>query len=227
MFARDCFKVLGLVCLVLPFTGCSSSTVDAITVTPTLTDFDGTGGHVQMTAIATINHGAHPSTYVDVTDQVKWSTPLSSVATISSSGYVTMVGLGLTQITGSMNGFGGVVSGSGTVCSEIAGATTGITCPTLTAGDQPAKKISLIQASKGSAAPGESRQFMAVRTSANGAQEDLSDKVKWTSSDNAVATVNESGMVTAIGHGTATIIASVTNPDRTVVGIAANFRVTN
>jgi hypothetical protein len=228
MFARDCFKALGLICVVLPFVGCSSTTIDAITVTPTTTDFQGTGGHVQLTAIATVNHGAHPATYENVTDQVSWSTPLASVVSISTSGYVTIVGTGLTQVTGTMSGYGGPISGSATVCADnpsTSGTSTGFTCPSVSSSDRPAMKISLIQASRESAAPGETRQFEAVRTAANGEQENLTDTIKWTSSDDKVATVNESGVVTAVGRGTATIIASMTNADRTVVAVAANFKV--
>ena len=106
MFSRNSFKALGLVCLLLPFTACTSTTIDAITVTPTVTDFDGAGGTVQLTAMATINHGGHPSTYENVTDQVTWSTPLAQVAKVNSSGFVTIVGLGLTQITATVSGFG-------------------------------------------------------------------------------------------------------------------------
>ena len=225
MFSRDCFKMLGLVCLVLPFTACSSTSVDAIVVTPTLTDFDGVGGHVQMTATATINHGSHPATYEDVTDQVKWSTPLAGVASINSTGYVTVGGLGLTQITGTMSGFQGVVSGSGTVCATVVGSATAVTCPSVTAADRRSTRLSLVQSTRSAATPGETRQFTAIRTSSDGAQEDLSDHVKWTSSDESVAIVNQSGQVIAVGHGMATIMAAVTNPDRTVVATATNLTV--
>jgi hypothetical protein len=225
MFRHDCFKMLGLVCLVLPFTACSSTTVDAIVVTPTVTDFDGVGGHVQMTAMATINHGSHPATYENVTDQVTWSTPLAAVASINSTGYVTIVGLGLTEVTGTMNGFQGVVSGSGTVCATIPNSATAITCPSVSTSDRRSTRLSLVQSSKTAATPGETRQFTAIRTSDDGAQEDLTDRVKWTSSDESVATVNQSGQVTAVRHGMATIMAALTNPDRTVVATATNVTV--
>jgi trimeric autotransporter adhesin len=225
MFGRHCLKALGLICLVLPFTGCTSTNVDAVVVTPTVTDFQGVGGHVQLTAIATINHGSHPATYEDVTDEVTWSTPLTAVAHVSSSGYVTIVGLGLTQITATINGYQGVVSGNTTVCAEVPGSTTTITCPSVSASDRPASKLSLVQTSRSAARLGETRQFTAVRTSTAGDQEDLTDSVKWTSSDESVATVSKSGMVTGIGQGSATIMASVTNADRTVVASATNYTV--
>ena len=225
MFSRNSFKALGLICLVLPFTACSSTTIDAIVVTPTVTDFDGVGGYVQLTAMATINHGSHPSTYENVTDQVTWSTPLPQVASISSTGKVTIVGLGLTQITATVSGFGGPVSGSGTVCAEIPGTTTTITCPSVTTARQSPVRLSLVQSTRAAATPGETRQFTAMRTSLEGAQEDLTDNVQWTSRSESVATVSKSGMVTAVGPGMATIMAAQTNADRTVVATATEFKV--
>ena len=227
MFGRDSLKVLGLICLVLPFTGCSSTQIDAIAVTPTTTNFEGLGGHVQLTAIATINHGAHPATYEDVTDQVSWSAPLPQILTISSTGNVTITGTGITQVVGTINGFPGVVSGNATVCAQLVNPPAGgFTCasdggPTVRRGT----KLSVVQNVKEPATPGETRQFMAVRTSGEGGQQDLTDSVTWTSSDKSVATVNESGMVTALSHGTTTIMASVTNSDRTVVAAAVNLNV--
>ena len=227
MFGRDSLKVLGLICLVLPFAGCSSTQIDAITVTPTTTNFAGLGGHVQLKAIATINHGAHPSTYEDVTDQVSWSTPLPQILTISSSGNVTIIGTGITQVVGTINGYPGVVSGDATVCAQLINPPTGgFTC----SGDggpafRRGARLSLVQGVKEPATPGETRQFMAVRTSVDGGQRDLTDSVIWTSSDESVATVNESGTVTALNLGTTTIMASVTNSDRTVVAAAANLKV--
>jgi hypothetical protein len=224
MFGRDSLKVLGLICLVLPFIGCSSTQIDAITVTPTTTTFDGLGGHVQLKAIATINHGGHPATYEDVTDQVSWSTPLVSVLTISSTGDVTITGTGLTQVIGTINGFPGVVSGSATVCAQLVNPPSGgFTCAGASAAVKRVTKFSLVQSVQAPAAPGETRQFLAVRTSDEGGQQDLTGSVTWTSSDQSVATVNESGMVTALSHGTTTIMASVTNSDRTVVAAAANL----
>ncbi len=225
MFSRNSFRALGLICLVLPFTACTSTTIDAITVTPTVTDFDGASGHVQLTAMATINHGGHPSTTENVTSLVTWSTPLPQVAQVNSSGYVTVVGLGLTQITATVSGFGGPVSGNSTVCAEIPGSTTTITCPSVTTARQSPSRLTLAQPTREAATPGETRQFFARRTSLEGAQEDLTGSVKWTSSDESVARVSESGMVTAVGPGSATIMAAVTNEEKTVVAAATELKV--
>lgn len=226
MFGRTCFGALGIACLLLPFTGCSSSEIDAITVSPTVTDFEGPSGNVQLTAIATIGHGAHPSTYEDVTDLVTWSTPLPQVASANSSGYVTVVGLGLTSIKASTNGFTGVVSGTTTICAEPAGTanTSGITCPAVTGSFRPKTRLSLVRGQRAVGGPGEVVQFQVLGTSRdNGTQEDLTNSVKWSSSDDSVATVSSTGLVTGVGKGSATIMATLTNEDKTAVAAGANF----
>jgi hypothetical protein len=214
-------------CLVLLFTGCAATGIDAVTVSPTLTDFEGAGGSVQLTAIATIDHGNHPATYEDVTDQVTWTTPLEQVAHVNSSGYVTIVGLGITQITATANGSIGVVSGSSTVCAEIPGSTSGITCPAITAAVKPATALSLVRGVRTVSMPGEIVQFRVIGTSRDtGAKDDLTDGVTWSSTDESVATVSRSGLVTGVGQGTATIMATLTSADKTAVAAAATFTVT-
>jgi Bacterial Ig-like domain (group 2) len=231
MFGRYCFRALGLICLVLPFTGCTSSGIDAITVSPTLTDFEGSG-NVQLTAIATIGHGSgHPATYEDVTKLVTWSTPLEEVANVSSSGYVTIVGYGVTPINATINGFTGVVSASATVCSATPSTVTGssaITCPAITTPSlRPKTRLSLVRGVRTAGMPGEVVQFRVIGTSRDsGAQEDMTENVKWSSTDESVATVSRSGLVTAAGKGHATIMATLTNEDKTAVAAAAQFTVT-
>jgi trimeric autotransporter adhesin len=227
MLGRDCLKVLGLVCLVLPFSGCNATGIDAITVSPTVTDFEGAAGTVQLTAIATIGHGpGHPATYKNVTNEVTWSTPLTQVASVNTTGFVTIVGLGLTQINATVNGFTGVVSGNATVCAEVPGSTTTITCPSVGGAERPRTRLSMVRGERAVGMPGDVLQFRVNGTFGdNDAQEDMTDSVKWTSSDESVATVSSSGLVTGVGRGRATIMAILTNPDRTAVAAATTFTV--
>src|SRR5580704_11330964 len=194
MLGRDCLKVLGLVCLALPFSGCNATGIDAITVSPTVTDFEGAGGTVQLTAIATIGHGSgHPATYENVTKEVTWSTPLTQVASVNTSGFVTVVGLGLTQVNATVNGYTGVVSGAATVCAEIPNSTTTITCPSVSGADRPRTRLSLVRGERTVGMPGEVLQLRVNGISGeNEAQEDMTDSVKWTSSNESVATVSNS-----------------------------------
>jgi hypothetical protein len=229
MFGRNCFKALGLICLALPFTGCTSSGIDAITVSPTLTDFEG-HGNVQLTAIATIGHGSgHPATYEDVTKLVTWSTPLAGVADVSTSGYVTMVGYGITPINATINGFTGVVSSNATVCSATPNTTGAgaIVCPALaTPTFQPKTRLALVRGERSVGTPGEVVQFRVNGISHDsGASEDMTERVVWSSTDESVATVSKSGLVMATGKGKATIMATLANEDKTAVAAAAEFTV--
>jgi uncharacterized protein YjdB len=226
MRGRVLLMFAGSVCLALPFTGCSSTQVDAITVTPTSTNFEGLGGSVQMRAIGTVNHGAHPPTYEDITDQVSWSTPLASVMKVTSSGLVTAIGEGSTQVVATIQGYGGVVSGDATICAQATSATNGsFTCAASTGSVRRPLSLSFGHNERQTATPGEARQFKVTGTSASGEQQDFTDKVKWSSSDESVATVDKFGGVTALGGGKTTIMASVTQADRTVVSVATELTV--
>src|SRR5580658_8514122 len=88
MFARDCFKVAGLICLVLPFTGCTNNQVGSITVTPATQSLT-IGQTVQFTATGMIGHGTHPPTSTNETNSVTWSSSAPTVATVSASGLAT------------------------------------------------------------------------------------------------------------------------------------------
>ena len=56
---------------------------------------------------------------------------------------------------------------------------------------------------------GQVYQFIATAILATGGSNDISNSVSWTSSNTAVATINSSGLVTAIGPGTTIISATV------------------
>jgi uncharacterized protein YjdB len=226
MRGRVFLMFAGSVCLALPFAGCSSNQVDAITVTPTTTNFQGLGGSVQMKAIGTVNHGAHPPTYEDITDRVAWSTPLASVMKVTPAGLVTVIGEGSTQVVATMQGYGGVVSGDATICAQPTNATNGsFTCSAATGSVRRPLNLSFGHIEGQSATAGETRQFTVTGTSASGEQRDVTDKVKWTSSDESFATVDNFGGVTALSRGKSTIMASVTQADRTVVSVATELTV--
>ncbi len=107
--------MLVLCLVVLPRVPCFwrfSPTTENITIC-------GSGGDhpVQLTAIGTINHGTHPATYKDLTNVATWTTSFASVATVSSTGVVTVTPssngwTGNATITATVQGFGGPISGS-------------------------------------------------------------------------------------------------------------------
>jgi len=209
-----------ILCLAVPFIGCiGSNEVDAISVTPAAVDFGGTGLQVQLTAVATIGHGSHPSTFENVTDQATWSTASKDVAVVSISGVVTSTGPGSTiPVTASMQGFTGYVSGSSLIT---------VTLPTAATSDlEHGTPLSIVQGSQTTAMRGETRQFTAIRVSgATGVREDLTDSVTWGSANPAIASVSKSGLVTGLNPGATTITATTTNPDKSVVIAAAPFKV--
>jgi uncharacterized protein YjdB len=56
---------------------------------------------------------------------------------------------------------------------------------------------------------GETEQFTATGTLSGGGTEDLTDQVTWTSSDNSWATINATGLATAVSPGSVTISAAL------------------
>ena len=220
MFDRIRLGTLLFICLVVvvPFTGCgSSTTVDSIAVTPSTVNFTGVGGSSQLTATGTIGHGSHPATTENVTNLVTWTTSSADVATVTAAGLVTAVGPGSIQITASMNGFGGVISGSATVTVAVTGGVGTNTDVT---------SLTIIPSSQSVASPGQTSQFIAIGTTSSGATENLTSQAAWISSNAQVAQLGASpGLFTGEGQGTATITAIFTNLDKTVAAGTATLTV--
>ena len=121
MLNRFCFGALLLACLALTFTGCTTSGLDSIQVTPATASLVVGGATLQLTAMGTFGNGAHP-TRQEITSQVTWTSTITGVATVSSSGVVTAVSAGTTNITASAQGFNGPLSASATITVTGAGA---------------------------------------------------------------------------------------------------------
>lgn len=114
---------------------------------------------------------------------VKWSSSNKDVATVSSSGKITAVGVGTATIT----------------CKSSDNSKKKATCKvTVTP-----VKVTSVALSKSSATiyPGKSVTLKATISPSNAANK----KVKWTSSNSNVATVDSSGVVRGIKSGSATI----------------------
>ncbi len=139
------------------------------------------GSSVQLTAAPLDSEGGLLSGRV-----VTWSSSDESVALVSPDGLVTGVSVGEATITASSEG----VEGTATV--------------TVTA--IPIAQFALTPESL-LLAEGESSQLVADTQDADGGS--LSDRaISWASSDNSIADVSSSGVVTAISAGTATISAT-------------------
>ena len=133
---------------------------------------------------------------------VTWGSSNPAVATVSSSGLVTAVAAGTAQITATSEGQSG--SATYTVNSPppppapVASVTVSVTSSSLT--------------------PGQTTQ--ATATTRDASNNVLTGRaVTWNSSNNAIATVSTSGLVTAVAAGTAQITA-------TSEGVSGNTTVT-
>jgi len=138
----------------------------------------------QFTALGTYNDGST----ADLTSLVSWSSSSTAIATITPKGMVSSVAGGTTNISASLANVSQTTSLSVTVPTIVSIAVTPVG---LTLGI------------------GINQQFVATATYSDGSSDDLSSAVTWTSSTPAVATVNNSGLVTTVAAGSSTITATV------------------
>ncbi len=214
MLRRVCMPVLLSIGLAMFVAGCGSSTeVDSITISPT-EDTLGPNATVQLTAIGTIGHGQHPAGHQDITSIATWSSSIPGVASVSASGLVTGHNAGVTAITASIQGFGGLITSNTATVTVVNPA-------------GPLISLAVDPVSQGANAIGQTAQFLAIASETSGATVDVTNQSKWTSSDPAVATINAStGLATAVGAGTSTITAVAANPNGSVVSGTATYTVT-
>jgi hypothetical protein len=132
MFARHCVRGILFLCLGSTFIGCDNSGLDSIQVSPT-TQSLAAGQTAQLTAIGTYGNASHRTTQ-NITNAVIWTSTVSSVATVSTSGLVTALGAGTTTITARTTAYNGTVSSSATVTvtGSGGGTTSGGTILSLT-----------------------------------------------------------------------------------------------
>ncbi len=170
--------------------GCGSKQPAIGTATPTSISVAAasatisTGATDQFIATGTSSNG----TTQNLTSQVSWSSSNTAVATINATGLATAIGAGSANIQALLGG----VSGSMSL------TVTGGTLQTIA-----------VAAPSASITPGSTDQFIATGTSSNGTTQNLTSQVSWSSSNTAVATINTTGLATAIGAGTANIQASL------------------
>jgi hypothetical protein len=152
---------------------------------------------VQFNAYGQSEMGNAIPTTSNITNSVTWSSGNTSVATINAAGLVTAVGTGNAEITAVS---GGVVANSD-VTVNIASSGTGTTPPG-------APSITVTPGTATDSFVGETSQFEATGSlTGTTASQNLNSQVQWISTNVQVATINASGVATAIGAGTTTIIA--------------------
>jgi hypothetical protein len=178
--------------------GCSGFFVDptltGITVGPQATINEGTT--VQMSVVGTYNDGSQKP----VTSGIFWSTDTPTIATVTTAGLVSGISPGTATITAAA----GTVNGSATVNVTITGLTAiQVTPLTLTVN-----------------APF-TQQYKATGT-VNGAPQDLTDIVTWSTSDTTgLVDIDNTGLVTVNAiTGTPQTVVQITATEGTVVGNA-------
>lgn len=158
-------------------TDIATANIASVSITPPTTTV-AIGAQIPLQVLAQDPNGKT----ISVTD-VFWSVQDPSVATISSTGVVTGVALGSTQVAASVNGKSGIA--------------------TITVEKTPVASV-VVTPPHVDAAPGVKTPLLA--TAYDAAQNILPDRgITWSTSNAAVATVDASGMVTAVSQGSATI----------------------
>ena len=161
--------------------GTPSRVPTTVTLSATTVSFASLLDTHQLTATVSDQNGATMSGA-----PVSWTSSNTQVATVSSAGVVTALSIGSATITASSG------SASGTASVTV---------------QQVAVSISLSPDSIVLAGPGDTAQVTASVKDGGGSPI-VSPIITWSSSDEGVATVNSSGIVTAISQGTATMTAT-------------------
>ncbi|MEI9952379.1 MAG: Ig-like domain-containing protein [Pseudomonadota bacterium] len=128
------------------------------------------------------------NTTQDLTKQVTWTSATKTVANVSSAGLLTALSVGSTKITAKF---------------ATTSATTVVTVSPAVVGS-----IALTPPQP-SIPKGITGTLTATATLSDGTTEAVTTQAEWTSSDESIATVTSSGVVSAIAVGKATISASV------------------
>ena len=154
----------------------------SIAVTPAMPSIP-LGTQQQFTATGTFTDGSTQN----ISNTVEWTSSLPTVATISNQGLATSAATGTTTITATS----GPISGS---------TPLNVT---------PAVLVSIaVTPADPSIALGDTQQFTATGTFSDSHAQDLTETATWASDTPSSATVNQGGLATGVGTGTATISAT-------------------
>jgi Divergent InlB B-repeat domain/Bacterial Ig-like domain (group 2) len=212
-----CSTILALLALVF-LVGCGSNAeLTSISVTPATSSVQNAGGTVQFEATGTYTNGKNGVIYTqNQTNQVNWGSSTPGVATIDSAGLATTVGKGTTTITAT-GGNGGIV---GTATLTVLNNAQSLTL----------KSITILRSTSAVQSAGETAQYIAIGNYiGETATRDITNEVAWSSSNARIATINSSGLATAIGacpqSGQTTIGAVARTPQGQVVSAKTDLSV--
>jgi hypothetical protein len=175
-------------------TGCSSLLL--ISVSPGAGSVSiSVGQTAQYRAYGVSQMGSGSPTTDEITNKVQWSVTNPSIASINSTGLATALTAGRTTIYAQSDGR--TASSDITVVAPGSGSGAGTGTPYINITPTSATETFL----------GETTQFIATGNLTGGASQSLTGQVQWSSSNIQVATINSSGLATAVGPGTTSITA--------------------
>jgi uncharacterized protein YjdB len=160
----------------------TDATLNSLAITPANPSI-ANGLTKQFMATGTYSDGTSP----DVTASVTWSSANTQVATVNESGLASSVAIGSTLITASL--------GSEETTTE------------LTITDATLNSVAITPANP-SIANGLTEQFTATGTYSDGISVDITASATWSSAETDVATVNDSGLASALATGTSVVTAT-------------------
>jgi hypothetical protein len=148
----------------------------------------------------------------NLTNSVQWVSSNAGVATINSAGLATATGTGNTVITAALNG----TTATSDLTVTPPGASSLAIIPAL--GLAMATRV------------GETTQFLAIGTLGGaGTVQDLTNQVRWVSSDVSVATIDQSGLATGVAAvntvNTTTITAIATTANGATVTATSSLQI--
>jgi len=190
----------------LPFT-VSAATVSSLSITPPASATLVTGKTLQLQAVGTFSDGSSQ----DLTDAAAWSSSDNGVATVGTTvpgaGLVSAVAQGTADITAS---FGGQ---SATQTLEVSGAALESIAVTT-------------EGTRATLAQNTTLQLTATGTYSDGGTQDLTGQVTWTSSDTAVAAIDQNagttGLLSALSPGATTVTASYQGVDSPTLSVTVS-----
>ena len=166
-----------------PLTVTAAKTIKSIAVTPGNVSI-AVGATQQFTATATYSDNST----ANISSTATWAAASTAVATINATGLATGAAMGSTSMTASLSGV------------------TGMTTLTVTS----AKTIKSIAITPSSAsfAVGATQQFTATATYSDSSTANISTTATWAVANIAVATIDNSGLASAVASGTTTVSAT-------------------
>ncbi|NAW86346.1 Ig-like domain-containing protein [Photobacterium halotolerans] len=173
----------------------TNATLDSLHLSPATASLV-QGTQQQFTATGQFSDGSTQ----DLTSQVTWNSDNTNAATISASGLAEGVDAGSSVITADFNG-----TTSAPVTLTVAAAT--------------ADTVQVTPANL-SLAKGTSHAYTAIAHFNNDTSQDVTAQATWSSSDTAVATVSDTGMVSALATGSADISANFGGTDSNNASLA-------